>query len=101
VFKVHDSYSGNGAGVQILKVSGSKVTDTSVTYYAGGTARSAGTVKVGTANAKDISTLTGSGKDTGGTGTLKGLKGSYTLSGTVNTKTLVYHVTVKGTVTVG
>ena len=72
-----------------------------VVYYQGGTADATGTIKLGTANAKDISTLTGSGKDTGGTGTLKGLKGSYTLSGTVNTKTLVYHVTVKGTVTVG
>ena len=98
-FKVHDSHFGNGAGVQTVKVSGSGGTDTEITYYGNATARSKGTFKIGTPNAKGIAKLTGSGHDIGGTGKARGLKSTYTYSGTYNTKNGVFSVTLIGTYT--
>jgi hypothetical protein len=98
-FKVHDSHFGDGAGVQTVKVSGAGGSDSEVTYYGNATARSKGTFKIGTPDANGIAKLTGSGHDIGGTGKAKGLKSTYTFSGTYNTKNSVFSVTLTGTYT--
>ncbi|MGZ4197914.1 MAG: hypothetical protein ACXVFQ_17125 [Solirubrobacteraceae bacterium] len=98
-YKVHDSHFGNGAGVQTVRVKGSGGSDTEITYYGNATARSKGTFKLGTPDANGIATLTGSGHDVGGTGKAKGLTSTYTYSGTFNTKTGVFSVTLTGTYT--
>ena len=98
-YKIHDSHFGNGAGVQTVKMKGSGGTDTEITYYGNATARSKGTFTVGTPDANGIATLTGSGHDVGGTGRAAGLKSTYTYTGTFNTNTGVFHVTLTGTYT--
>lgn len=97
-FKGHDSVFGNGAGVQTIKLNsaGSGGTDSEITYYGNATAKSKGTFTLGTPDANGIGKLTGSGHDTGGTGKAKGLKSTYKFSGTFNTKTFVFSVTLKG-----
>ena len=98
-FKLHDSHFGNGAGVQTIKVKGSGGTDTEITYYGNATARSKGTFKLGTPDANGVATLTGSGHDISGTGKAVGLKSTYTYTGTFNTKTGIFKVTLTGTYT--
>jgi hypothetical protein len=98
-FKVHDSHFGNGAGVQNVKVTGSTGTDTEITYYGNATAKSKGTFKLGTPNASGIATLTGSGHDISGTGKAAGLKSTYTFTGTFDTKSGIFNVTLTGTYT--
>jgi hypothetical protein len=97
VFKIHDSRVGDGAGVQVVKLNGLSGTDTDTTYYAVGSAKSHGSFKLGAPDANGISVLTGEGRDTGGTGKLKGFKSVYTYTGTFNLKTLVFTATLKGT----
>jgi hypothetical protein len=94
-YKAHDSYFGNGAGVQTI--SGTK--DSEITYYGNASAKSHGTFKLTAPDGKGISKVTGSGVDTSGTGRAKGVTSKYTYSGTFNTKTLVFKVTLKGTYT--
>jgi hypothetical protein len=96
-YRIHDSHFGNGAGVQTITVKGSGGSDTEITYYGNATARSKGTFKLGTPDANGIAPLTGSGHDIGGTGRATGLRSSYTYSGTFNTKTSVFKVTLTGT----
>jgi hypothetical protein len=98
-YKIHDSHFGNGAGVQTIKVKGSGGTDTEITYYGNATARSKGTFTLGTPDANGIATLTGSGHDISGTGKAAGLKSTYTYTGTFNTKTGIFNVTLTGTYT--
>ena len=98
-YKIHDSHFGSGAGVQTVKVKGSGGTDTEITYYGNATARSKGTFTLGTPDANGIATLTGSGHDVRGTGKAAGVKSTYTYTGTYNTKTSVFHVTLTGTYT--
>jgi hypothetical protein len=98
-FKLHDSHFGNGAGVQVVKVKGSGGTDTEISYYGDATAKSKGTFKLGTPDANGIATLTGSGHDVSGTGKAAGLESIYTYTGTFNTKTGVFKVTLTGTYT--
>ena len=97
-FKVHDSRLGNGAGFQVVKLdkTGLAGTDQEHTYYGNASAVSKGSFKLSVPDANGISTITGKGQDIGGTGKLKGFKSTYTYSGTFNTKTLVYHVVLKG-----
>jgi hypothetical protein len=97
VYKVHDSHLGDGAGVQVVKVSGLGGTDSETTYYGNGTAESHGSFKITAPDSHGISALTGHGQDTSGTGELKGFKSTYTYTGTFNTKTLVFKVVLKGT----
>jgi hypothetical protein len=97
VFKVHDSRLGDGAGVQTVKVSGLAGTDREITYYVDGSATSTGSFKLSAPDANGVSTLSGQGHDTGGTGKLKGFKSTYKYTGTFNTKTFVYSATLKGT----
>ncbi len=99
VLKVHDSVAGNGAGTQIATLNSTATggTDKEKTYYGDATATSHGTFTLGTPDAQGVATLKGSGHDTSGTGKLKGLKSSYTYTGTYNFKTTVYSVTLKGT----
>lgn len=101
VFKIRDSFVGNGAGVQNIKLnsSGTGGTSTTVAYYGDASGTAKGPFKLGTPNAQGVVTVTGSGTSTGGTGKLKGYKAKFTISGTFNTKTLVYQVTVHGTAT--
>lgn len=100
-YKVHDSQFGDGAGVQTITVKGSGGTDSEITYYGNATARSKGTFRIGTPGANGVASLSGSGRDVSGTGKAKGLKSTYTYSGTYNTKTSVFHVTLTGTYTLG
>jgi type II secretory pathway pseudopilin PulG len=97
VFKVHDSRMGDGAGIQNAKITGVNGTDSEITYYGDASASSKGKFKIGTPNAQNIASVTGSGKDVSGTGKLKGFKSNYTYTGTFNTHTLVYKVTITGT----
>jgi hypothetical protein len=97
VFKIHDSRLGAGAGVQTVVTSGLGGTDTETTYYGNASAQSHGSFKVGSPDATGVSKLTGQGRDTSGTGKLKGFKSTYTYTGTFNTKTLVFTVVLKGT----
>jgi hypothetical protein len=98
-YKIHDSHFGNGAGVQTVKVTGAGGTDTEISYYGNATARSKGTFTLGTPDANGIAPLTGSGRDVGGTGRAAGLKSTYTYTGTYNTKTGMFTVTLTGTYT--
>ena len=100
-YKVHDSHFGDGAGVQTVTVKGSGGTDSEITYYGNAVARSKGTFKIGTPDANGVASLTGSGQDVSGTGKAKGLKSTYTYSGSYNTKTSVFNVTLRGTYTLG
>ena len=96
-YKVHDSQFGDGAGVQTVTVKGSGGTDSEITYYGNATARSKGTFKLGTPDVNGIASFTGSGHDVSGTGKAKGVKSTYTYSGTYDTKTSIFHVTLTGT----
>jgi hypothetical protein len=98
-FKVHDTHFGNGAGVQTVKLSGLNGTDSEVTYYGNASLKSKGSFTVGAPDASGIATITGSGHDVSGTGKAKGVSSSYTYAGTLNTKTGVFTVTLKGTYT--
>ncbi len=97
VFKIHDSRIGDGAGVQTVTVNGLAGTDNEVTYYGNASAKSHGTFQLGAPNPQGISTLSGQGRDTAGTGKLKGFKSTYTYTGTFNTKTLTFTAVLKGT----
>ena len=68
-----------------------------MTYYGNATARSKGTFKIGKPGANGIAKLTGAGRDIGGTGKAKGLKSTYTYSGTYKTMNGVFSVTLTGT----
>jgi hypothetical protein len=100
-YKIHDSLFGNGAGVQTVKLNatGTGGTDTETTYYGNATAKSRGTFTLGAPDANGILTVTGSGHDVSGTGRAKGLTSTYTYAGTINSKTLVLTVTLRGTYT--
>ena len=101
VYKVHDTLFGNGASVQTTKsnAAGTGGTDSETTYYAHGSARSKGIYKLSAPDANGIIKITGTGHDVGGTGAAAGLKSSYTFSGTLNTKTLLLKIVLKGTYT--
>jgi hypothetical protein len=96
-FSVHDSYMGDGAGVQTVTLNGTSGTDTTIVYYGDATATSKDTFTIGQADANGNAPLTGSGHDTHGTGKLKGLSSIYTFSGTVNLNTQRFTVKLKGT----
>jgi hypothetical protein len=98
VFSPRDSYFGQGAGSQKLKLNAALTagTDTTTTYYGDATASSQDTFEISPPNVQGLATLTGSGHDVRGTGRAKGLHSSYTISGTVNFKTLVFRFTLKG-----
>ncbi len=97
VFKIHDSRVGNGAGVQIVKLNGLAGTDTDTAYYVNASATSHGSFQLGAPDANGVAKLTGQGRDTGGTGKLKGFMSKYTYTGTFNLKTMVFKVVIKGT----
>ena len=97
VFSIHDSIHGNGAGTQTVTPSGSGGSDTEIIYYGDATASSRGTFAVGTPHANGIAPLSGSGHDVSGTGILRHLSSSYTYTGTINTKTGVFRITLRGT----
>jgi hypothetical protein len=96
VFKVRDSVFGVGAGIQTVKLNGSRGTDTTTTYYGNASATSKDSFRIGVPDANGVAKITGSGRDVSGTGRARGLKSTYAFTGTFNTKTLVYHVTLKG-----
>ena len=97
VFSIHDSIHGNGAGTQTVTPSGSGGSDTEIIYYGNATASSRGTFTVGIPDANGIAPLSGSGHDVSGTGKLRHLSSSYTYTGTINTKTGVFRITLRGT----
>src|ERR1700712_5003195 len=98
-FKLHDSVFGKGAGVQTIKLSGGGGTDSEITYYGNASAKSRGSFKVGTPDTNGIAPLTGAGHAVSGTGKAKGLKSTYTYTGTYNTKSTVFKVNLTGTYT--
>ena len=94
---LHDSRLGNGAAVQTIKVTPTGGTDTTVAYFKSGSATSTDTFTIGQADANGNAPLTGSGKDTKGTGKLKGMTSTYTFSGTYNINTTRFTVKLVGT----
>jgi hypothetical protein len=100
-YKIHDSLFGNGAGVQTVKVNanGTGGTDTETSYYGNGSAKSKGTFTLAATSTSGILKVTGSGRDVSGTGVAKGLRSTYTFTGTINSTTSVIKVTLKGTYT--
>jgi hypothetical protein len=102
VYAGHDSYGGAGAGAQTITINatGTAGTDSEITYYANGSARSNGTYTLGMPDANGIAALTGAGHDTGGTGKFKGVKSTYTYTGTLNTKTGVFTAKLTGIYTI-
>ena len=81
-YKVHDSVSGHGAGVQSIKVSGAVLSDSEITYYGNASCQVKGSFKIGGPDANGIASLTGSGHDISGTREAKGLRSTYTYAGT-------------------
>ena len=101
VFKIHASTGANGAGVQTVKINsaGTGGTSMAIVYWGNGTQTLKGPFKLGTPNAKGISSLTGSAHSVGGTGAYAGVKEKFTLQGTFNLKALTYTATFAGTET--
>src|SRR5207245_1456288 len=96
-FSAHDSLMGNGAGVQTVKLTPTGGTDTTIVYYGNATATSRDTFTIGQPDANGVAALTGSGHDVKGTGKLKGVTSTYTFSGTFDSKSGRFAVTLKGT----
>lgn len=96
-FKYHDSVYGDGAGVQTTTLNGNAGSDKEVVYYGKGSAKAVDTFTLGTPDANGIVPITGKGKDIGGTGRLKGVTSTFTFSGTIDSNTGVFKVTLKGT----
>lgn len=96
VFKDRDSLFGSGAGVLTLT---SATSDRGILYYGNATQSFRDKFKLGMPNAQGIATLSGSGHTIRGTGLARGLKSSYTFTGTFNTKTGVYRIHLTGTYT--
>lgn len=94
VFKIHSSTGMNGAGVSTIH----GTSGIGKVYFGNGTETDKTTLKVGTANSAGVTTLTGTTKIISGTGAYKNVKGTSKLTGTINTKTLVYNLKFKGTV---
>jgi hypothetical protein len=99
-YKLTDSLDGNGAAVQVGTVTGSSLplsgTSKTTDYFANGVTRTTETFTLGAPNAAGISTLTGSGKCTGGTGVHKKEKCTFTFTGTYNTNNTVTSVVITG-----
>lgn len=97
----HHSLNGNGAGVQVGTLSGTTFpiagTDTVHSYFANGLSITKDTYTIGVPDSSGVSKIAGSGKCAGGTGVHKKEKCTYTIAGTVNTKTLVDSATITGT----
>lgn len=102
LYNVHSSLYGNGAAVQNAKLLNSTFpihgTDSTTTYYASGAAKTKDKFTLGVLNASGIGKITGTGKCAGGTGIHKHQRCTYKLTGTYNSKTMVSHVTAKGTI---
>lgn len=101
VLQATNSLNGDGAGVQVGVYSSTTFpvtgTDTVHEYFANGVLITKDTFTIAAPNAAGISTITGSGKCAGGTGVHKKEKCTYTVAGTINTKTLVDSATITGT----
>lgn len=95
-FSVHDSFAGDGAGVQTTRLTESGGSDTTMIYYAHATNRSKDTFTIGAPDADGNAALTGKGSDISGTGRLAGVRSTFTFAGTVNVKTGSYKVRLKG-----
>ena len=96
-FAIHDSFFGNGAGTQVIKSTSTGGADRELAYYGDAALVSKGTFSLGVPDANGIAKLTGKGRDVSGTGRAKGVTSTYTYSGTFNTKSGVFAVTIKGT----
>lgn len=95
VYKVHNSRAGDGAAV----VTGtSATTDKGVEYLIGASVRFRDKFTLSAPSSQGVITVTGSGQFISGTGKLKHVRGSYTFSGTYNTKTGVLDIPVRGTI---
>jgi hypothetical protein len=101
VYKVVSSLDGTGAAIQDGTLAGTtlpvKGKDTWTAYLANGVSRRKETFTLRALNSNGISTITGSGKCTGGTGVHKNEKCTYTFTGTFNSTTGVSIVKAKGT----
>lgn len=97
-FKIHDSVSGDGAGVQtILGVSGNRGTDTTTTYYGNASVVTHDTFTLSPPDSHGMITVTGHGHDVRGTGRFKNIRGSYTYKGTYDPRTTRSQVRLSGT----
>ena len=91
VYKVVSSLDATGAAIQDATVAGITLPvngkDTWTSYLANGVSKRKDTFTLSALNSSGISTITGSGKCTGGTGVHKNEKCTYTFTGTFNSKT--------------
>jgi hypothetical protein len=101
VYKVVSSLDGTGAAIQDGTVAGITLPvngkDTWTSYLASGVSKREDKFTLSALNSSGISTVTGSGKCTGGTGVHKKEKCTFTFTGTFNSKKGVFIVKVKGT----
>lgn len=90
-----------GAAIQVFKPNGKGTggTDTTTGYYGNGTVVSTDKYTNSAPNANGIVTIRGNGTFVRGTGLYKRVRGSYTFTGTLNTKNGRLKVTLKGTET--
>ena len=97
VYDIHGT-NGHGAGIQKLKVNskGTAGTDTLVSYDGFGTIVSHDSFTLSAPNTAGIITVKGSGHFVSGTGRYAKVQGSYTIKGTLNTKTTVVKASITG-----
>lgn len=94
-----NSAAGAGAGRLVLTRKGSGAALRGTDYYGCGTISIAGTVAFGRAGTDGVARLTGNGSLSGGTGNYEGIKGTFTLTGRLSTKTNRGALRLKGTAT--
>ena len=92
------SVDGDGAAVATITLNSTSGTATSVGYFADGVRRSKETFTVAT-DPSGMTTLTGSGTCTEGTGVYRHARCSYALTGTTNSKSNISSSKEVGTVT--
>ena len=84
---LRNSAAGPGAGELVLTKHGNSAALRGTDYYGCGTINVAATVTLGKARAHGVARVTGNGRLTGGTGNYEGVKGAFTLTGRLSTKT--------------
>lgn len=93
IYKLNNSVAGNGAAVETQTGASAA---RGVEYYVGGTVHYTDTSKLGKPNSAGVIPVTGIGHELSGTGIFKHIRGHFSLTGTVNTKTGIVKATIHG-----
>ncbi|MFY9578075.1 MAG: hypothetical protein WAQ33_02010 [Gaiellaceae bacterium] len=96
---LNNSLAGQGAGQLVSKVGNRFINLSGTDYYACGTINVAATLKTGKRGANGVARLSGDGSINGGTGNYKGLRGSFTVTGSLSTRTSRGTLVLKGSAT--